>query len=244
MILKIELTVTVMHFIYAVEYGTRKAIEVAGLPGTYTRTFGIKNRVLFSLLYLLLPCAYFSQPCIAQPAVQGTTFFQKSELREQGCTRFRVGHRNQNINPALSEPAASYLHNALDLMKKSALHRKEIDWHQVERAATAFAAGAHTTADTYPAIAFACTRLEDHSSHLQVPFNTLPSVQERVRAIEQAAMNAQHGEKLLDREKSPFVGRSAFLLALLTYQGTKVAYLAIPRSNTSHTEYADAERAS
>jgi carboxyl-terminal processing protease len=139
----------------------------------------------------------------------------------------------------ISDPAATYLHQALDLMKEHALHKKEIDWRLLEKTATAYAAGAQTTEDTYPAIAYACTRLEDHSSHLQMPIGTSPSVQQRVHAIEVAATST-HGESLTSREKSPFVGRSVLLQAMLTYQGKRYAYVAIPMSNRAHTEYADA----
>jgi carboxyl-terminal processing protease len=48
------------------------------------------------------------------------------------------------------------------------LHRRRIDWDELERETFAQAAGAQTSVDTYPAIRFALAKLGDHHSYLQL----------------------------------------------------------------------------
>lgn len=139
-----------------------------------------------------------------------------------------------------STSADYYLHYALTLMKKNALHRKEIDWQALNDAAISIAKGAQTSEDTYPAIAYVCAHLRDHSSHLQMPAQTTASIQQRVFAIMATLKNSQR-KTLMGRERSPFTGIKSFKLVLLKYQQRTYAYLVIPESNSLHVDYSNAD---
>jgi hypothetical protein len=67
--------------------------------------------------------------------------------------------------PATPAEARAYLDEALDLMEQHALHRAQLDWTRVRKAAHEQAAKALTPADTYPAIkaAMSCLRDNYHS---------------------------------------------------------------------------------
>jgi hypothetical protein len=62
---------------------------------------------------------------------------------------------------AISKTAAEYLDHALDLMQQHALHRREIDWQGLRKAAAGYAPAAQTAEDTYPAIVYACSQLKE-----------------------------------------------------------------------------------
>jgi hypothetical protein len=52
-------------------------------------------------------------------------------------------------------------------MQQHALNRRSIDWTRVRQETFALASHAHTTADTYPAIAFTIAQLKERHSCLQ-----------------------------------------------------------------------------
>jgi carboxyl-terminal processing protease len=139
----------------------------------------------------------------------------------------------------MSQTAADYLNHALDLMQKHALHRKEIDWQRLRRAAIAYSKDAQTPSATYPAIVYACTQLKDHSSHLQQPVDTPVAIQIQSRTTEITAQQAAHGRRLTSTAPSPFLARQSFLLAMLKHGDRHYAYLVVPFSERFHTEYAD-----
>jgi carboxyl-terminal processing protease len=142
----------------------------------------------------------------------------------------------------MSAAASDYLNHALDLMQQHALHRKEIDWPQLRRAATAYAKDARTPAETYPAITYACSQLKDHSSHLEEPMGTPIEIQRQSSSVRMLAAKDAHGRKLTSDEPSPFAGRSSFLLAMLQSGGRRYAYLVIPYSADHHGQYGDPQR--
>jgi carboxyl-terminal processing protease len=142
----------------------------------------------------------------------------------------------------MSAAAADYLNHALDLMQQHALHRKEIDWPQLRRAATAYAKDANTPAETYPAITYACSQMKDHSSHLEEPNGTAIAIQRQTSSMEILAARDAHGRKLTSGEPSPFAGRSSFLLAMLQSGGRRYAYVVIPYSADLHAHYSDPQR--
>ena len=78
-----------------------------------------------------------------------------------------VAQTPDGISPA----AQTYLEQALDLIQKNALNKNSINWTQVRQETLARAKGSKTTFDTYPAIAFALTRLQEHHSFLRLPDN-------------------------------------------------------------------------
>lgn len=142
----------------------------------------------------------------------------------------------------MSAAASDYLNHALELMQEHALHRKEIDWPQLRRAATAYAKDARTPAETYPAIAYACSQLKDHSSHLEEPNRTPIEIQRQSSSVTLLAAKQAHGRKLTSDEPSPFAGRGSFLLAMLPSGGRRYAYLVIPYSAEHHGQYSDPRR--
>jgi len=71
----------------------------------------------------------------------------------------------------MSPSARAYMNEVLALMQKGALHRDSIDWARVRRETLARAANAKTTTDTYPAIAYALSQLQEHHSSLELPDN-------------------------------------------------------------------------
>lgn len=86
----------------------------------------------------------------------------------------------QETPKPISSAARAYLEQALDLMQQNALHKRSVDWASVRLQTMDHASGAQTTTDTYPAIAFALTQLQERHSFLQLPDN-LPG--ERAQAI-------------------------------------------------------------
>jgi hypothetical protein len=142
----------------------------------------------------------------------------------------------------MSAAASDYLKHALDLMHQHALHRKEIDWPQLRRAATAHAMDAQTPAETYPAITYACLQLKDHSSHLEEPHGTPIAILNQSSNIGMLAAKEAHGRKLISDEPSPFADRSSIVLAMLQSRGRSYAYLVIPYSAYPYRRDSDPQR--
>jgi C-terminal processing protease CtpA/Prc len=57
----------------------------------------------------------------------------------------------------------------LDHIQQHSIRRQKVNWTALRRDVLAKAAGARTTADTYPAIRLALQRLQDHHSFLLTP---------------------------------------------------------------------------
>jgi carboxyl-terminal processing protease len=70
----------------------------------------------------------------------------------------------ENISPA----AKVYLENALDIMEKKALLKREVDWKKLRRETMEKAAGAQETIDTWDAIRYALSAIGDNHSFLQL----------------------------------------------------------------------------
>jgi len=74
--------------------------------------------------------------------------------------------------PATKDPALEprvYLDSAINLMENAAYYRRRVDWPTVRATARTMAAGATTTAETYPAIRYALSALGDRHSFLVPP---------------------------------------------------------------------------
>lgn len=67
------------------------------------------------------------------------------------------------------ESIEDYLNTALDLMESDAVRSASVDWTTVRAEAHRLAANAVTTAETYPAIEYALSALQDRHSFLQRP---------------------------------------------------------------------------
>ncbi len=69
----------------------------------------------------------------------------------------------------MPSPADDYLAAALAFMEQHSLHRDLIDWPTLRHTATQHAADAATPADTYDAIRWALTQLQDRHSFFAPP---------------------------------------------------------------------------
>ena len=87
-----------------------------------------------------------------------------------------TGSTAQDTPDGMFPAARTYLAQALDLMQQNALNKSSIDWPHLREEAFDRAKQAKSTADTYPAIAFALTQLKERHSFLQLPDN-LPGPQ-------------------------------------------------------------------
>lgn len=72
--------------------------------------------------------------------------------------------------PILSPQAKKYLTTALDIMQQHSVNRKKINWTTLRRKTFALANGATTPIDTYAAITYALTSLNDNHSTFSVPY--------------------------------------------------------------------------
>ncbi|RYU74529.1 S41 family peptidase [Hymenobacter persicinus] len=73
--------------------------------------------------------------------------------------------RGQSFSPAADE----YFTTALTLLRKNALHRRQVDWPQLEQQLRARAFSVTTPAETYPLIRLAVQALNDHHSSFVPP---------------------------------------------------------------------------
>ena len=76
---------------------------------------------------------------------------------------------------SLSLVAHTYLDGALTVMELNSVRRYEIDWPVFREETFAEAAGAETTADTYPAIEGALERIGDGHSFFRAPIQSPPA---------------------------------------------------------------------
>ena len=133
----------------------------------------------------------------------------------------------------ISPAAKTYLEQALDLMQKNALHKKSIDWAQLRRETLAHAKGAQTTADTYPAIAFAFTQLQEHHSWLQLPDN-LPGDKRQAISAEMAKIT---GKPLSDSKPSPFFPQKEMQGHIDRYKDSVIAHVFVPMCVGPYSEW-------
>jgi carboxyl-terminal processing protease len=117
----------------------------------------------------------------------------------------------------------AYIEQALDLMQKNALHRDEIDWQRVRQETIARAKEARTTADTYPALAYALTQLKEEHSFFIVPDDLSPLEKERA----EAAM-AKIKPKPLPIKDSPFSPSTEIRGHMDRDRGRMIAHIFVP----------------
>lgn len=68
-----------------------------------------------------------------------------------------------------SPEAAAYLDDFLGIVESQAMMREQVDWPQMRKDLHSLTRGAKTTADTYPAIRFCLSALQDRHSRLLTP---------------------------------------------------------------------------
>ncbi len=132
--------------------------------------------------------------------------------------------------PQMSASARQYLVQALDLMEKNSVHRRDLDWAAIRSDAMRRADGAETAADTYEAIRSALNSLGDHHSFLQLP----PDLQVKDKAARQrrhdSPSSSPEGEKW---PPSLYIDRRTPEGHMQNVGGTKVAVLVVPSIEAS-----------
>lgn len=125
---------------------------------------------------------------------------------------------------AMSATARAYLDEVLGLMQREALHRDTIDWAQVRHETLVRATNAKTTLDTYPAIAYALSQLQERHSSLDLP-DSLPAKQkETIRA----QMKKVAGTSRPPLDRSPFATRKEIEGHIDHLDGMSFAHLVVP----------------
>jgi len=127
---------------------------------------------------------------------------------------------------------ARYTNEVLDIMQTNALHRDSIAWPRVREQALARARGAKTSFETYPAIAYALTQLNEHHSFLQLP-DSLP--EERKKAIHLEMWKGLTRPQP-DRKASPFSPSSEMEGHLDGWNGKIFARVVVPQCIMPHAE--------
>jgi carboxyl-terminal processing protease len=104
----------------------------------------------------------------------------------------------------MSPEAQVYLATALDFMQELSINRDQVDWESVRAGTYQRAHGAQTTPDTYAAIRFAFTHLDQHS------FFTTPQMADQSRELREV-------QPLTDIEGHLIDGRIAYIQVPSTY---------------------------
>lgn len=122
----------------------------------------------------------------------------------------------------------AYVDEAIDVLRKHALHADRVDWSAVSAEAHRMAAGADSKPAAYPAIRYLLRSLDDNHSFLQL--------RPELAAAEAEAIGAPGGSEtpgpgaeVGSHAASAFAGRKAPEFALLDHAGTKVAYAFMPQ---------------
>jgi carboxyl-terminal processing protease len=139
----------------------------------------------------------------------------------------------QDMSGAISPSARAYVEQVLDLMEKNALNKKSIDWTQVRRDTLERARSAKTTFDTYPAIAYALTQLNEHHSYLQLP-DTLPVAQRETITAEMAKTRQPSDS---NAARSPFAPRKEMQGHIDRRNGRVFAHVVVPMCVNRYTEW-------
>lgn len=133
---------------------------------------------------------------------------------------------------AMSATARAYLDKVLGLMQKEALHRDSINWTQVRRETLVRAANAKTTLDTYPAVAYALSQLQEHHSSLELPDNLPAEQKETIRA----EMKRVAGSRQPPLGRSPFATRKEIEGHIDHLDGISFAHLVVPMCVGQYTD--------
>jgi carboxyl-terminal processing protease len=139
----------------------------------------------------------------------------------------------QEAQRGISPAARTYLEQALDLMQQNALNKSSIDWVHVREETLDRANHAKTTADTYPAIAFALTELKEHHSFFQLPDNLSAAERKTVSA----EINKVRGPSDLDASRSPFAPQKEMQGHIDRRDGKAFAHVVVPMCVGKYSEW-------
>jgi carboxyl-terminal processing protease len=81
----------------------------------------------------------------------------------------RTSLGGRGYSSSTSAEAKAYLNDFLEIVEGQALMREQVDWPQMRKDLRSLTRGALTTADTYPAIRFCLSALQDRHSRLLTP---------------------------------------------------------------------------
>jgi len=139
----------------------------------------------------------------------------------------------QESQEGISPGARTYLGQALDLMQQNALNKSLIDWPHLRAETLLRASHAKTTADTYPAIAFALTQLKETHSFLQLP-DSLPATQ---RETITAEIDKVRGPSKQDASRSPFAPQKEMQGHIDRRDGKLFAHVVVPMCLGKYSEW-------
>ena len=128
---------------------------------------------------------------------------------------------------------SAYIEQALDIMQRNALHKKEIDWESVRRETLARCKNAKAISDAYPAIAYALSQLRERHSFLQLP-DSMPPEQKRA-TYEQMWQGV--GSPVPSWKMSPFALSEQIQAKMLHRDGNSYAYVVVPMCAAKYAEW-------
>ena len=140
----------------------------------------------------------------------------------------------QETADGISPAAKAYLEQVLELMEKNALHKKSIDWGQVRKDTLARAKGAKTTFDTYLAIAFAFTQIQERNSWLKLS-DSLPAEDKGLALSAEIARIT--GKSQADPKPSPFFPQKEMQGHIDRRNGKAFAHLFVPMCVGQYSEW-------
>jgi carboxyl-terminal processing protease len=138
---------------------------------------------------------------------------------------------------AITPDAASFLDNAIDVMRQHSLHSQSIDWVALRAEAFKRAGGAFNPIDTYPAIYWALVQLGDPGSHLRLPPGLYP---DQIALMQQAEREAQSAAPAGSRTETPvptaFATRRLPEGHIIATQGKNFGYVVLPRCSAKDND--------
>ena len=138
---------------------------------------------------------------------------------------------------AISPGAATFLDNAIDIMRQHALHGQGVDWVALRTEAFKRAGGAFNPIDTYPAIYWALVQLGDPGSHLRLPSGLYPDQIALLQQAEKEALNSAPGGARKDTSiPTAFTSRRLPEGHIVTAQGRNFGYVVLPRCSAKDND--------
>jgi carboxyl-terminal processing protease len=138
---------------------------------------------------------------------------------------------------AISPGAATFLDNAIDIMRQHALHGQGVDWVALRTEAFKRAGGAFNPIDTYPAIYWALVQLGDPGSHLRLPPGLYPDQIALLQQAEKEALNtAPGGARTETSIPTAFTSRRLPEGHIVTAQGRNFGYVVLPRCSAKDND--------
>jgi len=144
-----------------------------------------------------------------------------------------TGSSAQDTPDGMFPAARTYLAQALDLMQQNALNKSSIDWPHLREETFARAKQAKSTADTYPAIAFALTQLKERHSFLQLPDN-LPGPQKETISVQ---IDQVRGASPPSASPSPFAPQKQMQGHIDRRNGKVFAHVLVPMCIGQYSEW-------